>query len=225
MVRSGRPRPRTSACAIGWLGDADADGAALVDRSACAARRASPARRACTGPGKIRCASRNAVCENRPNSDAVDRSGQISASRWFLFMLLRAVDLLDRIARLDRAAERVDRVGRVGGDAARDAGSRPPAGSCAGSGRPTARSSSRSVTARSLLPASKPLPTTYCSIEIWRLDCGLRRLRDRRTARARASISFLKSGPWNSLPTKLPPARALAIAISSARSNSASERA
>ena len=33
------------------------------------------------GPGKIRCASRNAVCENIPNSDAVDRSGQISASR------------------------------------------------------------------------------------------------------------------------------------------------
>ena len=38
------------------------------------------------------------------------------------------------------------------------------------------------------------------------------------------SVSFLKSGPWNSLPTKLPPGASTSAAISSARSNSASER-
>src|SRR4051812_31515229 len=70
----------------------------------------------------------------------------------------------------------------------------------------------------------KPLPTTYCSIEIWRLEAGLAVLPVSKCART-LSVSFLKSGPWNSLPTKLPPGASTCVAISSARSNRASERA
>ena len=66
------------------------------------------------------------------------------------------------------------------------------------------------------------MPITYCSIEIWRLEAGLAVLWIAKRART-ASVSRLKSGPWNSLPTKLPPGASTAVAISSARSNSASE--
>src|SRR5690606_21837788 len=69
----------------------------------------------------------------------------------------------------------------------------------------------------------KPLPITYCSIEIWRLDAGLAVFATWKRART-ASVSFLKSGPWNSLPTKLPPGASTAVAPSSARANRASLR-
>jgi len=68
------------------------------------------------------------------------------------------------------------------------------------------------------------MPTTYCSIEIWRDDAGFTVFIWSNVART-VSISFLKSGPWNNFPTKFPPGVSTAAAISSARSNSASLRA
>src|SRR5439155_27273588 len=136
-----------------------------------------------------------------------------------LVHVLGAVDLLDRVARLDRAAERVDRVGRICGDAAAmqdvdrelDLARRRRAPRI--DREPQRRGHGR-----------KPLPITYCSIEICRLDSGLAVFWTANRART-ASVSRLKSGPWNSLPTTLPPGASTAIPISSARSNSVSERA
>src|SRR6185503_737411 len=121
-----------------------------------------------------------------------------------------------------RAAERVDRVGRVGRHAAAvehlDGGF-----DLARRGRTPAIDHHAQRRAHGGAPR-KSLPITYCSIEIWRLDAGLAVFCAANRART-ASVSRLKSGPWNSLPTKLPPGASTWVAISSARSNSASERA
>ena len=67
--------------------DADADRAALVIGRACAGTSRVAGTTSVYGPGKIRCASaERGLREHARTRDAVDRSGQISASRWFLCM-------------------------------------------------------------------------------------------------------------------------------------------
>ena len=61
-------------------------------------------------------------------------------------------------------------------------------------------------------------------MEICRLDAGLMVFTCVKRVRASSTSRFM-SGPWNSFPANRPPGARVANAISSARSNSASERA
>ena len=67
-------------------------------------------------------------------------------------------------------------------------------------------------------------PMAKILLDNFGLEAGFMTLTVAKRVRASA-MSFWKSGPWNSLPTKRPPGARVANASSSARSNSASLRA
>ena len=151
-----------------------------------------------TGPGRSARAAGSCSCSSRGRSS---RSHRAPRSR-------------SRARRSNRSGRRRRRP---------HAGCRRPAGSCAGSARPTPRSAMRMA---SLVSPLKPLPTTYCSIEICAARLGLRGLRVVERSRARRSMQLLEVGALEQLADEVAArARASSVAISSARSNSASERA
>jgi len=169
-----------------------------------------------------------AVCEEHAELPTRStESGQISASRWFFLHALGAVDPLDRVAR-PRSRSRARRSSSVGYAATPPRWSTldPPRRSCAARVGPTARSGGRSGVVTARLPGS-PGRSRYWFDRDLAARGGLSAVFWVAKPRAGpARTSFLKSGPWNSLPDEVAaPARAPGSRCPARASNSASERA